>query len=798
MNRKALDILDFPEIQKLLARETLTPMGRDLAMSTYPCTVGEARARQRSVLEIHKASARAPVPSISDAGDPRPVLEKLDAGAVLSSGDLALMLRAFSVMDSVQSWLCRLDVSEYPELFSIGKKIPPVKGIVGLLERTVTPEGEIKDSASDLLRKIRREIKRHLDAMRERLESLCRSPQLAPYLQEPVVSLRSGRYVLPVKQEYASRVPGVIHDQSGSGQTVFIEPLVIVEMWNELRKLELSERDEIERILREATTAIRAVPGLKDAVAALGELDFAFARASLMDKWGGVLPELRDGHELVLRKARHPLLRGNPVPLDVVLEKAGEAPRTLVITGPNMGGKTVALKTIGLLTALALSGFPVPATEGTVVGDFSDVLVDIGDEQSIQENLSTFSAHIKNIIAILKEAGPGKLVLIDELGAGTDPKEGAALGLAVLRRLHSSGALVVVSTHYSELKTLAYESPGMENASMEWDSVNMVPTYKLVVGRPGRSNGLDVALRVGLSPEIVREARDLMPRDLVRLEEMVREMEEKNREVEKELFKLREEASRYEKLRAEMETMLRTTERERKEILAAARREAEEIVRRARVETEKLVKEIRKASRAPDREGLIAAIREELDALRRGVDEEAAETSELGFAPMPTGEITPGTPVQVRGFTERGRVLEPPDEDGTALVQVGSLTVRVKSGDLAAILEPGEKGPTGTKTGQPRPEVSLPTVAAKKAVQVRSEIDLRGVRASEALELLDKYLDDAYLAGLKTARIIHGKGTGALRKAVVDFLQKHPHVREFRSGEVGEGGFGVTVVTLKG
>ncbi|HHY35675.1 MAG TPA: endonuclease MutS2 [Firmicutes bacterium] len=797
MNRKALEILDFHEIQKLLAQETLTPMGRDLAMSAYPCTAREARARQRSVLEVHKASASAPLPSLSGAGDPRPALEKIDAGAVLSSAELSLMLRVFSVMDSVRSWLSRFDAGEYPELHSLGKKIPPVKGIVELLERTVTPEGEIKDSASDLLRKIRREIKRHLDDMRARLESLCRSPQMAPYLQEPVVNLRSGRYVLPVKQEYASRVPGVIHDQSGSGQTVFIEPLVIVEMWNELRKLELSERDEIERILREATSAIRAVPRLREAATALGELDFAFARASLMAKWRGVLPELRDGHDLVLKKARHPLLRGNPVPLDVALEQSGEAPRTLVITGPNMGGKTVALKTIGLLTALALSGFPVPAAEGTVVGDFSDILVDIGDEQSIQENLSTFSAHIKNIIAILQEAGPGKLVLIDELGAGTDPKEGAALGLAVLRRLHNSGALVVISTHYSEIKTLAYETPGMENACMEWDSVNTVPTYKLVVGRPGRSNGLDVALKIGLPPEIVREARDLMPRDLVRLEDMVREMEEKNREVEGELLKLREEVSRYERLRAEMETMVKTTEGERKEILAAARREAQEIVRRVTVETERLVKEIRKASHAPDREALIAKVREELDALRRSVGEEMPETAELGFTPIPPEEITPGTSVRVRGFTEPGRVLQTPGEDGTALVQVGSVAVRVKAGDLAALCGPGEKRFTEAESRHPRAKLSLPNVAASKAVQVRSEIDLRGVRASEALELLDKYLDDAYLAGLKTARIIHGKGTGALRKAVVDFLQNHPHVKEFRSGELAEGGHGVTVVALK-
>ncbi|MBE3520254.1 MAG: endonuclease MutS2 [Firmicutes bacterium] len=797
MNRKALEILDFYEIQKLLAQETVTPMGRDLVMSAYPCTAREARARQCPVLEVRKASASAPAPSLSGIGDPRPALVKMDAGGVLSSGDLSLMLRVFSVMDSVRSWLSHLDAGEYPELHSLGQKVPPVKGIVELLNRIVTPDGEIKDSASDLLRKIRREIRKHLDEMRARVESLCKSPEIAPYLQEPVVSLRSGRYVLPVKREYAARIPGVIHDQSGSGQTVFIEPLVIVEMWNELRKLELSERDEIERILREATSAIRAVPGLRNAVVALGELDFALARASLMDKWRGVLPELTDRHDIVLRKARHPLLRGNAVPLDVALEESGRAPRTLVITGPNMGGKTVALKTIGLLTALALSGFPIPAAEGTVVGDFSDILVDIGDEQSIQENLSTFSAHIKNIIAILREAGPGKLVLIDELGAGTDPKEGAALGLAILRRLHNSGALVVVSTHYSEIKTLAYETPGMENACMEWDSVNMVPTYRLVVGRPGRSNGLDVALKIGLLPEIVREARDLMPRDLVRLEDMVREMEEKNREVERELLKLREEASRYEKLRIEMETMVRATENEKKEILAAARREAREIVRRAAVETEKLVKEIRKASRARHREGLIAAVREGLDALRRSVDEETPGASEPGFIPVPPEKIAPGTPVRVRGFTEPGRVLETPDEDGTVRVQVGSVAVRVKVGDLAVVFEPGEKTPAEAESQRLREKISLPNVAAKKAVQIRSEIDLRGIRASEALELLDKYLDDAYLAGLRTARIIHGKGTGALRKAVVDFLQNHPHVKEFRSGEIAEGGYGVTVVALK-
>ena len=464
-----------------------------------------------------------------------------------------------------------------------------------------------------------------------------------------------------------------------------------------------------------------------------------------------------------------------------------------------MGGKTVALKTVGLLAALALSGLPVPAGEGTVVGDLSDILVDIGDEQSIQEDLSTFSAHIKNIMVILDQAGPGKLVLIDELGAGTDPGEGAALCLAVLRRLHSSGALVVVSTHYSEMKTLAHETPGMENASMEWDPVNMVPTYKLVVGRPGRSNGLDVALKIGLPPEIVREARDLMPRDVVRLEDMIREMERKSRELDERLHKLREDSVLYQKLREEVEAMLGKTETERREILSAARQEAREIVRRVRVETEKLVKDLRKASRGEDRERVMAAVRDRLGALEKAVEEEIPlPTDEEGPAPVSLRDIGPGVQVRVRGFREPGRIVEPPDEAGTFLVQVGPIVMRVGLTDIVAVSNAEKDLSSVAETPHPRPGVIPPDVAKRKAAAVKSEIDLRGTRASEALDRLDKYLDDAYLAGLRTARIIHGKGTGALRKAVADFLEGHPHVKEFHPAEIAEGGYGVTVVVLKG
>lgn len=793
MNQKALEILDFEEVQTILARETLTPMGRDLVMSARPCPAAEVRERQAMVAEMSRALGLFSFSYLSGIPDPRPVVEKVSAGGVLSAAELGVALQALSAMESTRSWALGLNPEEFPNLRAAGERIPRLKDTVQFLETTVTPEGDIKDSASDLLRRIRREMRKKMEEMRARLESLCRSPQMAKYLQEPVVTVRGGRYVLPVKQEHASRVPGVIHDQSGSGQTVFIEPMVAVEMWNELRKVELAERDEIERILREATDLLRGIPGLRDGVRSIGEIDFALARAVLMDKWHGVLPEVTDAHEIVLRRARHPLIRGQPVPLDVALGSPQESPRTLVITGPNMGGKTVALKTIGLLTALALSGLPVPADRGTVVGDFSDILVDIGDEQSIEENLSTFSAHIRNMIAILDQAAPGKLVLIDELGAGTDPLEGAALGMAVLKRLHSKGAITVVSTHYSEIKTLAHETEGMENASMEWDAVNLVPTYRLLVGRPGRSNALDVALRIGLSPDIVNEARDFMPGGMVRLEDLIREMERKTRETEEELARLKKESALYEKLRVEMETQVESCAREKREILARARREATEIVRTARVEAESLIKEARKALRDSDTAEAVLRVRRGLEVLEKDIDERVPGVAEEEFVPAPAAQILPGACVRVRGLTGPGHVLELPDDSGNVLVQIGSVIMKVKSSDISTV--PGE----GEESSFPaaRPQRERAAVSPEKASHVRSEIDLRGVRVPEALATLDKYLDDAYLAGLRTVRIIHGKGTGVLRRAVIEFLREHPHVKDTRTGELAEGGSGVTVALLR-
>ncbi len=787
MDHKTLELLEYKKIQELLAGQAGTPMGRSLARNAFPVNASLARDRQKVGREIAGALLKVSSPSIAEVPDVRTKVSGVMQGVVLTPPDIRDVLNVLVAFDTVSIWIGRLG-SEFTGLHRLNGRVPQLPFLRGKLDEIVDGQGEIKDTASARLLSIRKSLREFQERLRKRAEEMTRQKAFSDYLQEPIVTIRNGRYVLPVKQEYASRVQGIVHDQSASGQTLFLEPSELVEMANQLKRLELMERDEIERILAEASAFIAEVgQDLLDGLEALGEFDLGLAKARLLSKWNGCFPQLRDSFVLSLVKAWHPLLKGKPVPLDLSLDESGD--RTIVVTGPNMGGKTVTLKTCGLLVAMALAGMPCPCDSRTEIGNIEEILCDIGDEQSIEENLSTFSAHMTNVKHILASASRGSLVLIDELGAGTDPREGAALAQAILEKIHNSGALCVITSHYGDLKIMAQKTMGMANASMEWDSVNMVPTFRLVVGRPGRSNAFLVARRLGLDEDVLARARESMEEDVVKLEDVIAEMEAASQEARQEAERVSMESSLYEQLRIEYESKLAAMEADRKKIINDAKREAQSILVRARVEFEKALREVKESRRKTTGEASTStsAIR---NRLLQAQGELAVETEEEHTGePVAPEEIQPGLQVQVSGFTEPGTVLEVEPSGDHVLVQIGAFKLRTEIGNLR---NPRHR----PKPKAARPEIS--TLPGEKAQSISYEVDLRGMNREEAFLELDKYLDDALLASLPQIRIIHGKGTGVLRKAVEEYLQsKGKYIAGYRMGEVSEGGTGVTVAKLR-
>lgn len=783
MDAKSLDLLEYGKILTMLAKETVTEIGRKNAQNLSPAGWEEAEKRQRLGREVAQVLNKVPSPALSEVKDVRARVTATNQGFVLSGKDLRDVLDVLVAFDVTLSWMKQVDES-FIEITRIKARIPDLSGLRQKLDDTVDEEGFIKDSASPRLYSLRRSIREFQDKMRRRAEELARG-RFSAFVQDSIVTIRNGRYVIPVKQEHASKVQGIVHDQSGSGQTLFIEPQELVEIGNNLRKLELLERDEVERILAEMSSLIsRNSLAINEGLMALGDLDLSLAKVRLMNKWKGAFPRLSPHHEIILVKAWHPLLKDNPVPMDVELSERGT--RTLIITGPNMGGKTVALKTVGLLTCMALAGLPCPCHENTVIGDIEDVLADIGDEQSIEENLSTFSAHIRNVKRIIERSGPGRLVLIDELCQGTDPEEGSALAIAVLEEIHRKNALTVVTSHFSELKILASNVEGMENASVEWDAVNMVPTYRLLVGKPGRSNAFLVARKLGIPENILQRARDNMQQELVHLDDVIQEMEEATQQARLELQRTAEERDGLRLARERYERELLELKEREKEIIYKARKEAEGIVSRARLEFEKALKEIRTREKS-EREKIIPEIRQRLEKLSEEVQVE--QDHEKAGPPISREEAVPGLTVRVVGFSQPGVIVEPPTGDGKVTVQVGQMRVRTDIGHLRASTVGNEMDESK------RPSVNL---SLEKRKTVSPQIDLRGLTREEACAALDKYLDDAFLAGLSEVKIIHGKGTGALRDAVEEYLKSQSaKVSAFRSGGADQGGTGVTIAQLK-
>jgi len=798
VDSRDLSTLEFPKILERLARYTAFAPGKELALALGPTDVpAEARHRQAETTEARWLLSVRPDLSLGGARDLRAPLQQALLGAALIPHDLLDIRQTLIVARDLKRVITGLS-DRIPLLADIADRIEECPGLIQEIGRCINERGDVVDSASPNLARIRHEVEVSLQRLMDRLQRIIQSPDHRQYLQDAFITQRHGRYVIPIRAEFKGRIRGIVHDQSASGATLFIEPLATVELNNRWRQAQLEEEEEVQRILTALSQRVAEEANrIRWTLAALAELDLALAKARYADdlrateaRWTGDNHGRASATSLQLLAARHPLLDpATVVPIDVRMPAATSV---LVITGPNTGGKTVALKTIGLLAAMAQAGLHLPAAEGSLLPFFGSIYADIGDEQSIEQSLSTFSAHLTNIVRILNACQPASLVILDELGAGTDPVEGSALARAILSHLRERGVTTLVATHYSELKSYAHQTPGVTNASVEFDAETLAPTYRLTIGLPGRSNALAIARRLGLPDPIVEAAQAMIAPDVQHAEAMLRDIQVA-------LEAAREERAAVEALRAglearrtELEQRLARLDRERRDILNTARAEARREVEQARQELAQLrarwsahppwAARTTDPSAAGSVEEAAAAL-DRLDA-RLADAEEAPPPSSVYRGPLKAGDIVWVTPLRALGeviSSQRGQVE----------VQMGRFRTTVRRNQVELRERRAATGADeGSSVSQP------PAVQAPAAESPGMEIDLRGQTTDEGLLRLERYLDTAYRANLPWVRIIHGKGSGVMRAAVREALRGHALVASYRPGDEGEGGEGVTVAAL--
>ncbi len=819
---QTLETLEFSKIREQLARYTAFSASRERALELQPATI---RADVQRALNL-TSEARAllvamPDSSVGGVRDVRRAANHAARGGVLDAPSLLELAATLASVRVLRTRLSRLERDRYPLLIELGALLPLLPPIEDEIIRAIGDDGQLLDEASAELGRLRREIRVAFARLQEKLQQMISSSTVGGALQEPIITVRSGRYVLPVKASHRKDVRGLVHDQSSSGATLYIEPLATVELNNRWRELQSAEEEEVQRILAALSDRIGAVaPEIRAAVATVAEVDLAFARARYAADLRAVAPTLsdwqpgaslsddpldRDGAPLLLTEARHPLLDPQRVvPTTIWL---GGSFRLLLITGPNTGGKTVALKTTGLLALMAQAGLHIPASLPARLPIFGQMFADIGDEQSIEQSLSTFSSHMRTIIrvlgaleeqppspelqaadswALLGSAPTAALVLFDELGAGTDPIEGAALARAIIGRLLELGVLGVATTHYAELKAFAYTTPGVQNASVEFDVETLAPTYRLSIGLPGRSNALAIASRLGLDPLLVERARTTIARDDAAVEDLLAGIHREREAASAALARAEELREDAEKYRNRLERELREFQEQREVAAAAAERELEEELREARGQLRRLRDDLRSVTISrqwlEQAEQRMVATAEQVKQLR------ATAAPPLPPTPQAPRPLQVGDAVMVRSVGLRGEIVALDAEEREATVQVGGFRMNVGLGELSR-----EKG---APPAQPRYEAKAERTVRLPAVpDVSMTFDMRGWRAHEVADRLDRYLNDAYLAGLHEVRLIHGKGSGALRQVVRDLLQSHPLVSSFSHGG-RDGGDGVTIAKL--
>ena len=721
-------------------------------------------------------------------------LQRAAAGGMLTMRELLEIAEVLRVIRSLSEWRSRSEGVETC-LDNFFHALMPNKFLEERILNAILSEDEMADGASPTLQDIRRKIRAASSRVRDRLDQMIRSPRYQKFLQEPIVTQRNGRFVVPVKNENRGEVPGLVHDTSSSGATVFIEPMGVVEANNEIKVLQSKERDEIDRILTELSAEAGSfADSIKASYECAVELNLIFAKAQLAYEMKAAPPLLNDEGVIELRRARHPLIaKEKVVPTDIRL---GETFDTLVITGPNTGGKTVSIKTVGLLTLMAMCGLMIPVADQSRISIFTHVLADIGDEQSIEQSLSTFSAHMTNIISILHQADAHSLVLIDELGAGTDPVEGAALAMAILEQLHQQGAKIAATTHYAELKAYALQTPRVENGCCEFDVATLRPTYRLLIGVPGRSNAFAISERLGMGSEVVDRARELVSAENTRFEDVVKRLEKSHQALEQEREDARAQRAEAETIRQKAEEQLKSVDKLREREMEQARTQAMRIVEQARRESQAFLMELEKLKKEKEKNQNLADLARRAKSQMKQHANAMAEVTNPVVAPVidDADYVLPrplqvGDAVLIADLDKQATVLTLPDKNGNVEVQAGPLKTRVKLQSLRLLNAQQRKNQSKSRTVRRSDSIAQ--------TSVKTSCDLRGKTVEEALLDLDQFLDDCVMTGLNECTIIHGKGTGALRGAVQKHLRAHPMVKGYRLGTYGEGEDGVTMVTLK-
>ncbi len=791
MNPKYFRILEFDKILARVAQHTAFSAGAARAHALTPATdPDEIARRQGETTEARTLLDQNSEISVGSARDLRPLTKSARIGALLQPVDLLDIRQTLIAARTLRRSLARLGAL-YPRLAERAAPLPELPAVVDAIARAINDRAQVADTASNELARLRHELGAQRARLMDKLQRLVGASTNAKIIQEPIITERDGRYVIPIRAEAKGKIPGIVHDTSASGATLFVEPIAVVEMGNRVRELERAETREVERIMRELAARVADHADQIDAtVEILAEIDLAFAKAKYSAEIRGVQPEfgIQDARSsnfefrilnLELRKARHPLL--DPETVVPVSIRLGGDFSILIITGPNTGGKTVTLKTVGLLALMAQSGLHIPAREGSRLPIYSGIYADIGDEQSIEQSLSTFSSHLKNIVEILREADARSLVLLDELGAGTDPVEGSALARAILSHLLERKIPALVATHYAELKAFAHSTPGVQNASMEFDVETLSPTYHLTMGLPGQSNAFAIASRLGLAAPIIEQARGALTRSDVELETMLAQIKRTQQDAASAQAHAEIAQRDTEQRATEARRKLAEIEASRQEILERAHEEAQAEIQLAREELNRLRQEWRAVSLT---RAFVEGEQTKLDELAEQLPPPPRPPSPTLLPPAGEGSVKVGDRVWVARLGQSGQVLAL-DASG-AEVQVGNFRVRVKLDELSEKVAASE-------TAQ---EKIASTVALPDAESPGVQVSLRGMRADDALDTLEKYLDRAYLAGLPYVRVVHGKGTGTLRKLTRDLLRAHPLVASIREAAQHEGGDGVTVVKL--
>lgn len=792
MNSKALNLLEFNKIKQSISELCVSELGAELARNLFPIKdIGAIEEMQKQTSEaeaIRKQKGPMPFFGLKNV---KALSRKAELGSVLELSQLIVIRQQLSAARKCKAFINSFEDRDQTPVFKEKAQLLELnKSLEEKLENCVLSDTELSDNASVVLKQIRKKIQQKNEGIRSKLNGFVQSSKNQKYLQDAIITIRQGRFVVPVKLEYKAMVPGMVHDQSSSGATLFIEPMAIVEMNNELKELKMKEEVEIERILMELTEEIAAVADiLRHNQDILQQMDFMMAKGEMAVSMKAISPKLSKNRKINIINARHPLL--DPKEVVPISVKLGEVHQALIITGPNTGGKTVTLKTVGLLTLMTQSGLHIPADYGSEMGIFDQIFADIGDEQSIEQSLSTFSSHMTNIVEILKKVTGDSLVLLDELGAGTDPTEGAALAMAILTFLRNKSSTVLATTHYSELKQYALMNEDTENASVEFDVETLSPTYRLLTGIPGKSNAFEISSKLGIEQQIIEDAKTFLTQDNIAFEDVLRSIEEDRILAEEESEKavlLRRELEHKERVLEEKE---RKILEQKDQLISNARKEAYVLMKEAKQEADSLIEKIRKMRHHPhevdqnkEAERIRKHIRGNLTRL------EDADTQKFIIDEISTTEaaeaLKVGDEVNIPSLNQQGIIVSLEQEKRSALVQVGVMKMTMPLKSLIKL-----------KQEQPKVKKGLQKIIQHKTEHTAKECDVRGEDLEEALYVIDKYLDDSYLSGYNDITIIHGVGTGVLKQGIQKMLKKHRLVKHFREGVYGEGGTGVTIVTFK-